>query len=238
MRLLDRTDGGRRLAEQLRLLQLRDPMVLALPRGGVPVAFEVAAALGAPLDVFVARKVGAPGQKEFGIGAIAEGDGVAANHDALRALGLSVRAFDALVADERRELERRVHRYRGNRSLPDLKGRDVVLVDDGLATGVTAEAALGALRLLQPRRLLLAVPVCAPETAARLAAVADDVVYVIAPARFYAVGEWYERFGQTTDDEVLALLERAAAPKSTREPLSTTSGQEARPPPSARPWSR
>jgi putative phosphoribosyl transferase len=206
----DRTDAGRQLAERLAPLDLPDPVVLALPRGGVPVAFEVAAALGAPLQVFVARKVGAPANPERGIGAIAEGDGQVVDHPALEMLGLSPGQFDALVAGERSELERRVRRFRGSRPLPDLEGRDVVLVDDGLATGVTAEAALHALRCRRPRRLVLGVPVCAPTTAARLENVADDVVCVICPEDFHAVGQWYEEFDQTSDDEVLDLLDRAA----------------------------
>ncbi len=211
MRFRDRTEGGRRLAAELQDLDLVEPVVLALPRGGVPVAFEIAEALGAPLDVFVTRKVGAPGQAELGIGAIAEGGGTVANRTALQALGLSPDQFERLVAPEREELERRVRRYRGDRPLPDIEGRDVVLVDDGLATGVTAEAALRALRSLEPRRLVLAVPVCARSSADRLRALADVVVFLQTPAEFWAVGQWYENFGQTTDDEVLDLLARASA---------------------------
>ncbi len=211
MRFRDRAEGGRRLAERLRPLGLVDPVVLALPRGGVPVAAEVAAALDAPFDVFVARKIGAPGQPEYGIGALAEGGAVVANEVAVRAMGLGHETWDRLVALERHELDRRVHRYRGTRALPDLAGREVVLVDDGLATGVTATAALHALRAHRPRRLVLAVPVCAPESASRLAAIADDVVSVMAPRDFAAVGQFYETFGQTSDDEVLALLDAAIA---------------------------
>ena len=210
MRFQDRADAGRQLAERLRSLDLHDAIVLALPRGGVPVGFEVATALRAPLDVFVARKVGAPGHPEYGIGAIAEGDGVVANRDALRMLRVSNEQWEQLVAAERRELARRVEHYRGDRTIPDLREHDVVLVDDGLATGVTAEASLRALRALHPRRLVLAAPACAPETIDRLSALADDVVCVIAPDHFQAVGQWYDRFNQTSDDEVLALLDKAA----------------------------
>jgi putative phosphoribosyl transferase len=210
MRFRDRTDGGKKLAAELLDLDLVEPVVLALPRGGVPVAFEVAETLDAPLDVFVTRKVGAPGHAELGIGAIAEGGGTVANRTALHALGLSADQFDRLVSREREELERRVRRYRGDRPLPDVEGRDVVLVDDGLATGVTAEAALRALRSLEPRRLVLAVPVCARGSADRLRTLAEAVVYLYSPAEFWAVGQWYEVFGQTTDDEVLDLLARAS----------------------------
>lgn len=210
MRFHDRSDGGKRLADEVRALDLADPVVLALPRGGVPVAFEIAAALGAPLEVFVARKVGAPGRPELAIGAIAEGDGVVLDPRGLQAFGLSRADFDVLVAEERRELRRRVRLYRGSRPLPGLSHRDVVLVDDGLATGMTAEAALRAIRDHQPRRLVLAVPACAPEAADRLQGIADDVVGVIAPSHFYAVGQWYEQFGQTSDAEVAELLDRTA----------------------------
>ena len=209
MRFRDRTDAGQQLADRLRSLELRDPIVLALPRGGVPVAFEVANALRAPLDVFVARKVGAPGQHEYGIGAIAEGGGEVANTEAVRMLRVSDVTWRELVRTEQRELDRRIKRYRGDRALPDLATHDVVLVDDGLATGVTAEASLRALRRLGARRIVLAAPACAPESAQRLGALADDVVCVITPAFFQAVGQWYERFDQTSDAEVLRLLEEA-----------------------------
>ena len=204
----DRTDAGKRLAEKLRPLEWLDPVVLALPRGGVPVAFEIAIALSAPLEVFVARKIGAPGHAERGIGAISEEGGRAIDQAALHVLGLTLHHFEQLAADEQVELERRVRRYRAGRPLPKLAGRDVVVVDDGLATGVTAEAALHALQSKRPRRLVLAVPVCAPDTVARLGAVADAVVCVLSPPDFRAVALWYDDFDQTTDDEVVDLLER------------------------------
>lgn len=207
----DRADAGRQLAQRLRAMELVSPVVLALPRGGVPVAAEIAAAFGAPMDVFVARKVGAPGHEEFGIGAIAEGLDKPVVSDAARHLRLHRRDVDQLAARARDELERRVRLYRGDRQLPNLTARDVVLVDDGLATGVTAEAALRSLRQQRPARVILAVPVCSPDTADRLAALADEVVCAAAPAQFFAVGQWYQNFSQTTDDEVLDLLERFRA---------------------------
>ncbi len=219
MRFHDRTEAGRQLGAAVADLDLLTPLVLALPRGGVPVAFEIASRLDAPLEVFVARKVGAPGHREFGIGAIAEGDdpgGVVVDEEALRVLGVSRERFDALAAEERTELDRRIRHYRGDRRLPKIAGRDVIVVDDGLATGVTAEAALRALRPRQPHRLLLAVPVCAPDTATRLSSLAE-VVCLSQPSDFGAVGRWYERFDQTTDTEVLDLLARSAT--------STTSGR-------------
>jgi putative phosphoribosyl transferase len=211
MRFRDRSDAGRQLAGSVAELDMSSPIVLALPRGGVPVAFEVAVALDAHLDVLVVRKIGAPGHPEFGIGAIAEGPSVVMDRVSVRACGVSSEAFDRLVEAETRELGRRVQHYRGERVLPDLDGRDVVLVDDGLATGVTAEAALRTVRGRNPHRLVLAVPVCAPETATRLRQVADEVVCVHEPTRFLAVGRFYEGFDQTTDEEVLAVLARAEA---------------------------
>jgi putative phosphoribosyl transferase len=216
MPFLDRIDAGRRLAQRLVTMQLHAPVILALPRGGVPVAAEIASELGAPLDVLVARKVGAPGHEEFGIGAVAEGLDEVVVSDAARQLGLSRRDLEELQARAHREVDRRVALYRGDRPLPDLRGRDVVLVDDGLATGVTAEAGLRALRVRQPARLILAVPVCAPETAQRLRALADEVVCVEAPEQLYAVGMWYRNFSQTTDDDVLDLLARARADATDR----------------------
>lgn len=210
MRFRDRSDAGRQLARRLRHIDFHDPVVLALPRGGVPVAFEVAGEIDAPLEVFVARKIGAPNHPEFGIGAIAEGGDVVASDRAIDALHLTPAMFDELVREEEREVQRRVAHYRAERPLPDLRGRDVILVDDGLATGVTAEAALRAIRAVGPRRVILAVPTCAADTAARLSHLADEVVYVISSRNFAAVGAWYENFGQTSDTEVIDLLRRAA----------------------------
>lgn len=210
MRFRDRRDAGRQLAELISTSELRDPVVLALPRGGVPVAFEVAQTLGAPLDVLVARKIGAPRQPELGIGAVAEGGARVVDQELARHLGLSEAEVDALAEGALAELERRVHAYRGERSLPPLAGRDVIVVDDGVATGGTAEAALAAVRAQRAARVVLAVPVCSPDTVRRLARVADQVVSVLTPDQLTAVGQWYEDFTQTTDAEVRDLLEAAA----------------------------
>jgi putative phosphoribosyl transferase len=210
MRFADRRDAGQQLARRLGNLRDKAVVVLALPRGGVPVAAEVAAALHAPLEVFVARKLGAPGRPELGIGAVAEGDVVVLD-DRAGPLRGSSRRLRATTAAEQAELARRVRCYRGDRALPQLRGRTVVLVDDGLATGATARAALTALRAHAPARLVLAVPVAPPAAVAELAMQADEVIAVHTPHDFTAVGRWYDNFDQTTDDEVLALLRRAQA---------------------------
>lgn len=205
----DRREAGRRLAETVRSRGLEEPVVLGLPRGGVPVGFEVAMALHAPLDVLVARKIGAPGRPELGIGALAEGGEPLFDQTILDTLGLQPGDVAEQVRLERAELERRVRRYRGERPAVDVAGRDTVVVDDGLATGVTARAALRALRPRGPRRLVLAVPVCAEQTIPRIAAEADDVACVHSSASFGAVGQWYEEFAQVPDETVVALLARA-----------------------------
>jgi len=205
----DRRDAGRQLAEAVDLLALDHPIVLALPRGGVPVGHEVARHLGAPLEVFVVRKLGAPGQPEFGIGAIAEDGTSLVDDSSCRGLGVTRRQLDAITATERDELQRRVARYRGDRALPSVADRDVIVVDDGLATGVTARTALEALRRHHPRRLVLAVPVGAPETAAQVEDEGAEVVCLNRPSTFRSVGAWYQEFDQITDDEVLALLGRS-----------------------------
>jgi len=203
----DRFDAGRRLAERLQPWRGRDVLVLGLPRGGVPVAYEVARALDAPLDVAVARKLGAPGQPELGIGAIAPGVTVL-DEAALGWLGLHDVDLQPLVEDETRELHRRLLAYRGVDRLPEVAGREVLLVDDGLATGVTTRAASRSLRRLGPARLVLAVPVGAPDSVRSLRSEVDELVCLEQPEPFRAVGLWFDDFSQTTDGEVLELLER------------------------------
>lgn len=206
----DRRDAGRQTADRLATSTWHDPIVFALPRGGVPVAYEVAQRLAAPLDVLVARKIGAPNQPEFGIGAIAEGGMTVLDQHVVDRLGLTEANVEELVRAEQAELERRVARYRGDRTLSPLAEREVILVDDGLATGVTARAGLLALQALGPRRLVLAAPVCAEDTAARLTAAGTELISVHRPRDFRAVGNWYHRFDQTTDEEVLDLLRDAS----------------------------
>ncbi len=205
----DRHEAGRLLGRRLAEERLPDPLVLALPRGGVPVAYEVAEALGAELDVLVARKIGAPGQPELAIGAIAEGGEPILDDGMLARLGLTPGALEPTIVAEREELARRIRRYRGDRRLPRLEDRSVVVVDDGLATGATARAALAALRERRPGLLVLAAPVCAPGSEQRLRAEADRIVCLEAPEPFMAVGQWYEVFDQTSDETVIDLLERA-----------------------------
>ena len=187
-----------------------DVLVLGLPRGGVPVAFEMAVALDAPLDVFVVRKLGLPGHEEFGIGAIASGGVRVVDESVLRAYGVDPRTLEEIAEREQRELERRERRYRDDRPFPAIQDRVVILVDDGLATGSTMRAAVAALRAEGPREIVVAVPVGAPETCSAMARLADDVVCLMTPEPFYAVGLWYENFDQTDDAEVHDLLERAA----------------------------
>ena len=209
MHFRDRRDAGRQLGQFL--LRYRDaaPVVLALPRGGVPVGYEVARALGAPLDVLVARKIGAPSQPELGIGAIAPGGVIVLDERTVAALGVTEAELEAIVARETAEMQRRLARYRGDRPPPELRDRTVIVVDDGLATGVTARAAIASVRLEEPRAIVLAVPVAAPESARAFGALVDDLVVVIMPHDFRAVGLWYEDFEQTSDEEVLDLLNRA-----------------------------
>jgi predicted phosphoribosyltransferase len=207
----DRYDAGRVLARELAGYAGRpDVTVLALPRGGVPVGFEVARALGAPLDVFLVRKLGVPGHEELAMGAIATGGVRVVNREVVDALGISRAEIEAVSAEELQELRRREREYRDGRPPPDLLGRTAVLIDDGLATGSSMRAAVAALRHLQPAKVVVAVPVAAAETCAALRAEADEVICARTPEPFRAVGWWYEDFAQTTDEEVRDLLARAA----------------------------
>jgi putative phosphoribosyl transferase len=209
---MDRRDAGRRLARELEELVGTDPVVIALPRGGVPVAYEIARALDAPLDVFAVRKLGAPRNPEYGIGAVAEdGTGVIDARAAER-VGVSGEQLDAMIEREAGELRRRVTAYRGDRPPIPVEGRTVVVVDDGVATGLTDVAALRALRKRRPRELILAVPVCAPDAGRRLVEEADRLICLQAPSSFMGVGQWYEDFSQTSDAEVIALLDEAGRP--------------------------
>lgn len=202
----DRIDAGEKLAWELSEFQGGNTVVVGLPRGGVPVAAEVARQLGAPLDVLPVRKVGHPNQPELAIGAIAQGGFVVRNEALAGASGVSDADFAALASRERRELVRRAANYRGDRPPLDLANKVVVLVDDGLATGATMRAAVAAARGLGAARVIVAVPVASPETRALLEAVADQVVCVAEPTAFSSVGEWYADFHQTTDAEVSELL--------------------------------
>lgn len=206
----DRRAAGRELAAELRQYAGRDDvLVLALPRGGVPVAFEVASSLEAPLDVFLVRKLGTPGHRELAMGAIASGGVRVLNEDVVHHLGIDAEQIEAVAREEQRELERREAAYRGGRELPSLQNRIVILVDDGLATGSTMRAAVQAVRQQQPARTIVAVPVGAPETCQELRELADEVVCTRTPTPFSAVGQWYLNFDQTTDDEVRELLVHA-----------------------------
>lgn len=209
MQFRDRADAGQRLAEALDAFAGDDAVVLGLPRGGVPVAFEVADGLGLPLDVVVVRKVGAPNNPEFGVGAVGEEGVVLLNHATLDRLGLREKDLQAAVEDEQAELQRRLDRYRRGRPATEVKGRTALLVDDGVATGGSAKAAIRVLRERGAGKVVLAVPVGPPETIADLDQVTDEVVCLETPASFMAVGTWYRDFGQTRDEEVVELLERA-----------------------------
>ena len=214
----DRADAGRKLAKGLLEYAGRpDLLVLALPRAGVPVAYEVARALGAPLDVFLVRKLGLPGHEELAMGAIASGGVRVLNQDVVNVLQIPEKLINRVAEAEIRELERREHTYRGNRPPPDVHGKTIILVDDGLATGSTMRAAATALRQQGPARIVVGVPVAAPEICEEFRDEVDDIVCAITPEVFFGVGAWYQDFSQTTDDSVLDLLERAA------------SGQQARP---------
>jgi predicted phosphoribosyltransferase len=210
-RFRDRQDAGIQLAAKL-AGYVGDPsvIVLGLPRGGVPVAYEVARALRAPLDIFVVRKLGVPGHRELAMGAIASGGVRVLNREVTDMLRISGPIIDAVAAQELREVERQQRAYRGDVTFPDLAGRTVIVVDDGLATGSTMRAAVKALRQSSPARIVVAAPVAAADTCRSLATEADEVVCVNVPESFHAVSVWYDEFSQTTDEEVRHLLQAAA----------------------------
>jgi putative phosphoribosyl transferase len=205
-RFADRRDAGQQLAERLLSLAAESPIVVALPRGGVPVGREIALALEAPLDFLAVRKLGAPHNPEYGIGAVVEDGARVIDPEAVAVLGINGGMLDAIVERETAELRRRVVAYRGERPQSDLADRTVIVVDDGVATGLTDTAALRAVRRQGPRRTILAVPVCAQDAAARLREEADDVVCLLSPALFYGVGQWYRDFSQVSDQEVVSTL--------------------------------
>lgn len=208
----DRAEAGRLLAETVREYGGRDDVVvLALPRGGVPVGFEVAKALNAPLDVFVVRKLGLPGQEELAMGAIASGGARVLNQELIRALGIPEEIVEQVTQEEQRELERREREYRDGRPPIDVHGKTVILVDDGLATGSSMRAAVLALKQKEPAQIVVAVPVAPRESCLELQSVADRVVCAVTPEPFWGVGQWYGDFSQTSDEEVRDLLRRAAS---------------------------
>ncbi len=214
----DRADAGRYLAARLQQYASRpDVIVLALPRGGVPVAYEVAEALNAPLDVYVVRKLGVPGHEELAMGAIASGGVRVLNDEVVQELDIPAYVIDQAAARELRELARRERAYRDERPPPDVRNRTVLLIDDGLATGSTMRAAVMALRQHGPTHIIVAVPVGAVETSQMLEPLVDEVICAVTPHPFYGVGAWYQDFSQTTDEEVRELLHQAAE----RHPVRT-----------------
>lgn len=207
----DRRDGGRRLAAKLSAYARRtDVVVLALPRGGVPVAYEVAKALHAPLDLFLVRKLGVPGHEELAMGAIASGNVRVLNHQVVQSLEIPSEMIDAVAEREQQELERRERVYRAGKVSLDLRDKTVILVDDGLATGATMAAAVGGVRALGAKQVVVAVPTAAPEVCQAFENIVDAIVCAETPQPFFGVGMWYEDFSQTSDEEVRTLLNRAA----------------------------
>lgn len=208
----DRKEAGLKLAQALTKYKSESPVVLAVPRGGVPVGYEVACALDAPLDIIVARKLGAPGEPELGLGAIVDGDHpeTVLNQNVIAVLGVSEQYLRAEIESQLREIRRRQETYRKGRPAVDVKGRTVIIVDDGIATGGSIRAALRGVRRLSPKKVVLAVPVAPPETIEALSPEADDVVCLSTPTDFVAIGEFYQDFSQTGDEEVIRLLEAAA----------------------------
>ena len=222
-RFQDRSQAGQLLAKALTPYAKRsDVIVLGLPRGGVPVAIEVAGKLHAPLDVFIVRKLGVPGHSELAMGAIATGGVRVLNEEVVDELGISPLTIDAVAAEEQKELARRELAYRGHEVSPNLRGKIVILVDDGIATGSTMRAAVRAIRRQQPARIVVAVPTAAASSCTSLEREADEVIALLKPEEFYAVGEWYESFPQTTDQEVTDLLAKAGHGPQLREAVHPT----------------
>lgn len=208
----NRRDAGRLLSQKLRRFAERDDVImLALPRGGVPVAFEIAQALHVPLDVLIVRKLGVPGQEELAMGAIASGGVRVLSADVIVDAGIDTATIERVTADQLRELARRENAYRGQRPFPCLKDKVVILVDDGIATGSTMRAAIQAVRAQAPKSIVLAVPVAAPDAIEAMAGDVDEITCLIAPQPLFGIGEWYEDFSQLSDDEVQALLSQAGA---------------------------
>lgn len=219
MLLSDRTSAGRALAERLvpHYSSCPDLLVLALPRGGVPVAREIADALNAELDLMLVRKLGAPGQPELALGAIASGGVRLLNQDLVQMLGLTPRQLDAIAAEEQQELERRERAYRGERPPPRLQGRCIILVDDGVATGATMRAAIAAIRRQAPMEVVVAIPLAPPDTLIQLREEADRVLCLHAPEPFHSIGQWYDQFNQLTDEEVCRLLAHGKDRQQTKQ---------------------
>ncbi len=206
----DRVDAGKQLAKELsKYSNLPDVLILALPRGGVPVAFEVAKELNVKMDVFIVRKLGVPGNEELAMGAIASEDVRVLNEDVIKSYKIPDRVIATVAANELRELERKERKYRGDRLKPDLRDMTVILIDDGLATGATMHAAVEALKTKHPAKLVIAVPTASPDICRFFKGIVDEMICAATPKPFYAIGAWYEDFSQTTDEEVCKLLEKA-----------------------------
>lgn len=216
-RFKSREEAGKMLGQRLAAYAGRDDvLVLALPRGGVPVGYAVAQALDLPLDILLVRKLGVPGHEEYAMGAIASGGWSVLHRDVLNSLGITMAMVESVTRREAAELERRERLYRANRPPASLQGRTLILVDDGLATGASMQVALQAARAAKPARVIVAVPVAPPDTCRSLRGQADDIVCLQSPELFQAVGQWYERFDQTSDDEVIDLLDRAGRSQAAR----------------------
>lgn len=204
---VDRTEAGKILAAHLKQYRnQKDIIVLALPRGGVPVGYEIAKSLPAPLDIFIVRKLGVPWHEELAMGAIASGNTILFNEEIVRQLNISKPEIEKVIKSEEMELNRREHEYRGNRPLPSLKDKTVILVDDGIATGATMKAAIMGIRKQNPKKIVVAAPVAALDTYQEIRTMADEVICPLIPSEFFAVAAWYENFPQTTDEEVFELM--------------------------------